>query len=126
MNKRKLINELKTHHLFISAMDTEKGKLIASGISIAINVIKNHQESEWIDTLEQLPPSGKLVLLATDLGEDSLTPVIGQLIEYDQNFIEEDDDVIDTLEWLNSEDDSFGAEFDDVKYWLPIPEFPKH
>ena len=126
MNKRKLINELKTHHLFISAMDTEKDKLIASGISIAINIIKNHKESEWIDTLEQLPPSGKLVLLATDLGEDSLTPVIGQLIEYDQNFIEEDDDVIDTLEWLNSEDDSFGAEFDDVKYWLPILEFPQN
>lgn len=126
MNKRKLISELKTHHMYISAMDTKKSESVAAGIAIAINVIKKHEESEWIDTLEQLPANGKPVLLAVDLGEDSLVPAIGQLIEYDVNFVDEYVDLANTLEWLNSEGDSFGAEFDDVKYWLPIPEFPKH
>lgn len=127
MNKRKLISELKTHHMYISAMDTKKSESVAAGIAIAINLIKKHEESEWIDTLDELPPTGKLVLLAADLGEDSLVPVVGQLIElYDVNFIEDDADFTDALEWLDSEGDSFGAEFNDVKYWLPIPEFPKH
>lgn len=126
MNKRKLISELKTHHMYISAMDTKKSESVAAGIAIAINVIKKHEESEWIDTLEQLPANGKPVLLAVDLGEDSLVPAIGQLIEYDVNFVDEYVDLANTLEWLNSEGDSFGAEFDDVKYWLPIPKFPKH
>lgn len=127
MNKRKLISELKTHHMYISATDTKKSELVAAGIAIAINTIKKHEESEWIDTLEELPPTGTLVLLAVDLGEDSLVPVVGQLIElYDVNSIEDDADFTDALEWLNSEGDSFGAEFNDVKYWLPIPEFPKH
>lgn len=127
MNKRKLISELKTHHMYISAMDTKKSELVASGIAIAINTINKHEESEWIDTLDELPPTGKLVLLAVDLGEDSLVPVVGQLIElYDVNSIEDDADFTDALEWLNSEGDNFGAEFNDVKYWLPIPEFPKH
>lgn len=126
MNKRKLISELKTHHMYISAMDTKKSESVAAGIAIAINVIKKHKESEWIDTLEELPPTGKPVLLAVDLGEDSLVPAVGQLIEYDVNFVDEYVDFADTLEWLNSEGDNFGAEFNDVKYWLPIPEFPKH
>lgn len=126
MNKRKLISELKTHHMYISAMDTKKSESVAAGIAIAINVIKKHEESEWIDTLEQLPANGKPVLLAVDLGEDSLVPAIGQLIEYDVNFVDEYVDFTETLEWLNSEGDSFVAEFNDVKYWLPIPEFPKH
>lgn len=126
MNKRKLISELKTHHMYISAMDTKKSESVAAGIAIAINIINKHEESEWIDTLEQLPANGKLVLLAVDLGEDSLVPAVGQLIEYDVNFVDEYVDLANTLEWLNSEGDSFGAEFNDVKYWLPIPEFPKH
>lgn len=126
MNKRKLISELKTHHMYISAMDTKKSESVAAGIAIAINIIKKHEESEWIDTLEQLPANGKPVLLAVDLGEDSLVPVVGQLIEYDVNFVDEYVDFTETLEWLNSEGDSFVAEFNDVKYWLPIPEFPKH
>ncbi|MPW63472.1 hypothetical protein C0208_01345 [Moraxella catarrhalis] len=126
MNKRKLISELKTHHMYISAMDTKKSESVAAGIAIAINLIKKHEESEWIDTLDELPPTGKLVLLAADLGEDSLVPVVGQLIEYDVNFVDEYVDFTETLEWLNSEGDSFVAEFNDVKYWLPIPEFPKH
>lgn len=126
MNKRKLISELKTHHMYISAMDTKKSELVASGIAIAINTINKHEESEWIDTLDELPPTGKLVLLAVDLGEDSLVPAVGQLIEYDVNFVDEYVDLTETLEWLNSEGDSFVAEFNDVKYWLPIPEFPKH
>lgn len=126
MNKRKLISELKTHHMYISAMDTKKSESVAAGIAIAINIINKHEESEWIDTLEQLPANGKLVLLAVDLGEDSLVPVVGQLIEYDVNFVDEYVDLANTLEWLNSEGDSFGAEFNDVKYWLPIPEFPKY
>lgn len=126
MNKRKLISELKTHHMYISAIDTKKSESVAAGIAIAINVIKKHEESEWIDTLEQLPANGKPVLLAVDLGEDSLVPTIGQLIEYDVNFVDEYVDFTETLEWLNSEGDSFVAEFNDVKYWLPIPEFPKH
>lgn len=126
MNKRKLISELKTHHMYISAIDTKKSESVAAGIAIAINVIKKHEESEWIDTLEQLPANGKPVLLAVDLGEDSLVPAIGQLIEYDVNFVDEYVDFTETLEWLNSEGDSFVAEFNDVKYWLPIPEFPKH
>lgn len=126
MNKRKLISELKTHHMYISAMDTKKSESVAAGIAIAINIIKKHEESEWIDTLDELPPTGKLVLLAVDLGEDSLVPVIGQLIEYDVNFVDEYVDFTETLEWLNSEGDSFVAEFNDVKYWLPIPKFPKH
>lgn len=126
MNKRKLINELKTHHRYISAMDTKKSESVAAGIAIAINIIKKHEESEWIDTLEQLPANGKPVLLAVDLGEDSLVPAVGQLIEYDVNFVDEYVDFTETLEWLNSEGDSFVAEFNDVKYWLPIPEFPKH
>lgn len=126
MNKRKLISELKTHHMYISAMDTKKSESVAAGIAIAINIIKKYEESEWIDTLEQLPPTGKPVLLAVDLGEDSLVPAIGQLIEYDVNFVDEYVDFTETLEWLNSEGDSFVAEFNDVKYWLPIPEFPKH
>ena len=124
MNKRKLISELKTHHRYISAIDTKKSKSMAAGIAIAINTINKHEESEWIDAL---PPTGKLVLLAVDLGEDSLVPVVGQLIElYDVNSIEDGADFTDALEWLNSEGDSFGAEFNDVKYWLPIPKFPKH
>lgn len=127
MNKRKLISELKTHHMYISAMDTKKSESVAAGIAIAINLIKKHEESEWIDTLDELPPTGTLVLLAADLGEDSLVPVVGQLIElYDVNSIEDDADFTDALEWLNSEGDSFVAEFNDVKYWLPIPKFPKH
>lgn len=127
MNKRKLISELKTHHTLISATDTKKSELVAAGIAIAINTINKHEESEWIDTLEELPANGKLVLLAVDLGEDSLVPVVGQLIElYDVNSIEDGADFTDALEWLNSEGDSFVAEFNDVKYWLPIPEFPKH
>lgn len=126
MNKRKLISELKTHHMYISAMDTKKSESVAAGIAIAINIIKKYEESEWIDTLEQLPANGKPVLLAVDLGEDSLVPAIGQLIEYDVNFVDEYVDFADTLEWLNSEGDNFGAEFNDVKYWLPIPEFPEH
>lgn len=126
MNKRKLISELKAHHMYISAIDTKKSESVAAGIAIAINVIKKHEESEWIDTLEQLPANGKPVLLAVDLGEDSLVPAIGQLIEYDVNFVDEYVDFTETLEWLNSEGDSFVAEFNDVKYWLPIPEFPKH
>lgn len=126
MNKRKLISELKTHHMYISAMDTKKSESVAAGIAIAINIIKKYEESEWIDTLEQLPANGKPVLLAVDLGEDSLVPAIGQLIEYDVNFVDEYVDFTETLEWLNSEGDSFVAEFNDVKYWLPIPEFPKH
>lgn len=126
MNKRKLISELKTHHMYISAMDTKKSESVAAGIAIAINIIKKHEESEWVDTLEELPPTGTLVLLAADLGEDSLVPAVGQLIEYDVNFVDEYVDFTETLEWLNSEGDSFVAEFNDVKYWLPIPEFPKH
>lgn len=127
MNKRKLISELKTHHMYISAMDTKKSESVAAGIAIAINIIKKHEESEWIDTLDELPPTGKLVLLAVDLGEDSLVPVVGQLIElYDVNSIEDGANFTDALEWLDSEGDNFGAEFNDVKYWLPIPEFPKH
>lgn len=126
MNKRKLISELKTHHMYISAMDTKKSESVAAGIAIAINVIKKHEESEWIDTLDELPVNGKPVLLAVDLGEDSLVPAVGQLIEYDVNFVDEYVDFTETLEWLNSEGDSFVAEFNDVKYWLPIPEFPKH
>lgn len=127
MNKRKLISELKTHHMYISAMDTKKSESVAAGIAIAINIIKKHEESEWIDALDELPPTGKLVLLAADLGEDSLVPVVGQLVElYDVTSIEDDADFTDALEWLDSEGDSFGAEFNDVKYWLPIPKFPKH
>lgn len=126
MNIRKLISELKTHHTYISALDTKKSKSVAAGIAIAIDIIKKHTENEWIDTLEELPPTGKPVLLAVDLGEDSLVPAVGQLIEYDVNSIEDDADFTDALEWLNSEGDSFGAEFNDVKYWLPIPKFPKH
>lgn len=127
MNKRKLISELKTHHMYISAMDTKKSESVAAGIAIAINIIKKHEESEWIDALDELPPTGKLVLLAADLGEDSLVPVVGQLVElYDVTSIEDDADFTDALEWLDSEGDNFGAEFNDVKYWLPIPEFPKH
>lgn len=126
MNKRKLISELKTHHTLISATDTKKSESMAAGIAIAINTINKHEESEWIDTLDELPVAGKLVLLAVDLGEDSLVPAVGQLIEYDVNFVDEYVDLTETLEWLNSEGDSFVAEFNDVKYWLPIPEFPKH
>lgn len=126
MNKRKLISELKTHHMYISAMDTKKSKSVAAGIAIAIDIIKKHTESEWIDTLEELPAKGKPVLLVVDLGKDSLVPAVGQLIEYDVNFVDEYVDFTETLEWLNSEGDSFVAEFNDVKYWLPIPEFPKH
>ena len=126
MNKRKLISELKTHHMYISAMDTKKSESVAAGIAIAINIINKHEESEWIDTLDELPVNGKPVLLAVDLGEDSLVPAVGQLIEYDVNFVDEYVDFTETLEWLNSEGDSFVAGFNDVKYWLPIPEFPKH
>lgn len=126
MNIRKLISELKTHHMYISALDTKKSKSVAAGIAIAIAIIKKHTENEWIDTLEELPPTGKPALLAVDLGEDSLVPAVGQLIEYDVNFVDEYVDFTETLEWLNSEGDSFVAEFNDVKYWLPIPEFPKH
>lgn len=126
MNKRKLISELKTHHMYISAMDTKKSESVAAGIAIAINIINKHEESEWIDTLDELPVNGKPVLLAVDLGEDSLVPAVGQLIEYDVNFVDEYVDFTETLEWLNSEGDSFVAEFNDVKYWLPIPKFPKH
>lgn len=126
MNKRKLISELKTHHMYISAMDTKKSESVAAGIAIAINIIKKYEESEWIDTLDELPVNGKPVLLAVDLGEDSLVPAVGQLIEYDVNFVDEYVDFTETLEWLNSEGDSFVAEFNDVKYWLPIPKFPEH
>lgn len=112
--------------MYISAMDTKKSESVAAGIAIAINIIKKYEESEWIDTLDELPVNGKPVLLAVDLGEDSLVPAVGQLIEYDVNFVDEYVDFTETLEWLNSEGDSFVAEFNDVKYWLPIPKFPEH
>lgn len=53
MNKRKLISELKTHHIYISAMDTKKSESVAAGI--AINIIKKHEDTGWISVKYWLP-----------------------------------------------------------------------
>lgn len=125
MNKRKLISELKTHHMYISAMDTKKSESVAAGI--AINIIKKHEDTGWISVKDELPTFDERVLVAVDLtGRGDLNLILAYLISDEAPYTDDEGNSYSaSIAWFDEHEDMIGAEFEDIKYWLPIPRLPK-